>query len=296
MNWFKKAKNFVKKPQNINEVIDEIINIIRNADIETIEDEGSLVFLKEIKLFYPYLNIEAPLFIYIDVDNIIIGVGALAGADSNLYDIIFQARKEGREFQGFDIADEGDDGRVFYDMMFSGEYDDGDLNILQNSIYISLDLAEEIHKGRIDRDVRDTINHELTHLLDPNSTSSVSNSKERREDYYGDRNSYRQKYFFYPEEITARISSMEMGILSNIREYSGNPSKAIEQIDLFIDLIKSGDMDEILEILINYIGYDTVFEISEYYLPNPQLNRDIIQRTISLLLKLREQYQNNELV
>ena len=156
MNWYKKASNnFLKEPDNLREVIDEVYSMVydyagkkynydsgeNKFDIDRTQKEAETT-IGEIKLHNPYLNIIVPVTIYAFMD-----------------------------------FDKGVAGSAYTDIYHKIE---------ENSSYVNINVAYINNYDEVKR----TIYHELIHIVDPQYSNKKSTNDQTHNQYLFDPREY----------------------------------------------------------------------------------------------------------
>jgi len=292
MNWYKIAKNFLRNPSNLKDVTNSIFAAIKKIDLNSIEDKH---FVTQIMIDNPYLNMPMPVAVFL-VNDIGGGERSLGGSITDLYDTIQEEKKIGREFLGFESVDGVEDNKIEdskeyspYEIIFSGDAEvEGQCEMLTSHIDINLKA------NRSDDDLKNTIYHELTHILDPATSPSSMRKNYKRPDEDGI-----EAYLNNPTEFNVRMVEVKNYILSSIEQIESLDDK-IEELEWHLANARYGNIEMILEsVRMDREAYNT-FVI--YYLQNPKTKRIIIEQISRLLINLSNKYKTiretkvNELV
>lgn len=273
MNWFKNiklGKNFIRLPNNIDSVVDEIYNKILQTNLKKISKERYDSKLMDVYLFSPYLNMEIPTTIFVlNNRREICGDSYI-----NLYQLINNYKRRGRRFLGIDQLDEYE-GRILYEVLFSddGEDADGDFENLQS--VININMCADCRGG-----IKDTIYHEIGHILDP-GTGIDSYSRDP------------DQYLFNMSEYNVRMNELMRNLINKLNEYP--PEDYNNMLNYFVEEFKSGNFEVFIELI---SGSDslTYSDFVDDYFENDKFRRMFISQMGKFLNELVQKSTNKTTV
>lgn len=283
MNWYKIAKNFLKNPSNLDGIINDIFSKIKETDLNTLSNRG---LITQTMIDNPYLNISVPVAVFL-VDNINGDKNTQGGSFTDLYDTLAEHQKEGRQLLKIDALELDDGGYTPHEMVFSdyeNYVEEWGMDLLQSYIEINL-KAHENNNELNGNELKKTIYHELTHILDP-----AQRSKTRKNYKMPEQHGF-EAYLNNPIEYNARMTEVKNSIILSLEQEMSIDDK-INTLEMYLAYIKSGNVEMVLELI--GISGDVYDDFAIYYLQNPKMNRMVMEQIARMLFNLLNEYKNNK--